>query len=1082
MAERLGSAVLELKADQSKLHRGLDQSKAKTEKTTTGMGAAFKKLRTPIGIATGAIVGLGVAVTKLGADFEAALSESLAIMGDVSETLRGDMSDAARDVAKATTFSAREAGESYFFLASAGLDAAQSVAALPQVAQFAQAGMFDMARATDLLTDAQSALGLASNDAQQNLANMARISDVLVKANTLANASVSQFSEALTNRAGASLRILNKDVEEGVAVLAAFADQGIKGSMAGEQLSIVIRDLQNASLKNADAFRQAGISVFDSSGQMRNFGDIIGDLEGRLAGMSDEQVRAELTTLGFQDRSVQALLTLVGTSDAIKDYEANLREAGGTTKEVADKQLNNFNAQLKLLQSVITDIAIEMSDKFLPALRDLVEGASGFLDVFGTAREVNEIISDWTDGIQGSSAATREQAAELLAMAREMTSTRKLMGDLITNNFALRQAWQDSGLGITEFNRLLYRNATRLEDHARLQEEVEAKIARTREGLLLAAPATLEFAGAIDYSNDSALDLATGIARLLTYAGRRRVALQTLGKELPEIAEVHDDLTEEVNLTTGAFSVLGTTAADAQRALDSEADAARNAAAAHEEYLAAQDRRVNQAAFRRQISDEDLEISEYVEPETTAPVRTGRGTTATDLDRERERTAELERQAELGDLFGEKWVSASNAVQTAELAVTEARSDSFELAQAVETALQGQEDAADAVKAKQEEINALRSDESTFVQAINRELERQKETEGRLKAAQDALTEARRSDFHLATAVTRARERLASVERSIRAETQPFTEQERLLQGQLRQMDIADAQQKIASTTGREQIEAQLRFAQLNIADIRAKREGDRESAQRQIQAAQAAHQEEIQRRARVVADRQAEVAAARQRVTDAKTLLATELKGQQKELETLVTAKEAADVALVDAKDVLKVEQERRDAALETAKEELSGLDLLIQLAEFYGKTREDGEKKTLGYLKEQARLLQEMARLAQGDLSRINFGEVFTEAQGQRASYGEFAQNLGVSGDLTGLLDRLFPVAPAAMASGGLATSPTLAMIGEAGPEAVIPLSRMGGMGVTVINRGTIVHDQEFVDLVVKAQNTARRQGRMN
>ena len=33
--------------------------------------------------------------------------------------------------------------------------------------------------------------------------------------------------------------------------------------------------------------------------------------------------------------------------------------------------------------------------------------------------------------------------------------------------------------------------------------------------------------------------------------------------------------------------------------------------------------------------------------------------------------------------------------------------------------------------------------------------------------------------------------------------------------------------------------------------------------------------------------------------------------------------------------------------------------------------------------------------------------------------------------------------------MASGGIVNSPTLAMIGEAGPEAVIPLSRMGQMG---------------------------------
>jgi hypothetical protein len=38
--------------------------------------------------------------------------------------------------------------------------------------------------------------------------------------------------------------------------------------------------------------------------------------------------------------------------------------------------------------------------------------------------------------------------------------------------------------------------------------------------------------------------------------------------------------------------------------------------------------------------------------------------------------------------------------------------------------------------------------------------------------------------------------------------------------------------------------------------------------------------------------------------------------------------------------------------------------------------------------------------------------------------------------------------------MAAGGIVTSPTLALIGEAGPEAVIPLSRGGGMGGNVIN----------------------------
>src|SRR6056297_3127858 len=111
---------------------------------------------------------------------------------------------------------------------------------MPQVAKFAQAGMFDMATATDIATDAQSALGLTSEDAAENLDNLTRVTDVFVKANTLANTSVQQISEALTNKAGAALRVVNKDVEEGAAVLALFADQGVKGADAGEKLNVVL--------------------------------------------------------------------------------------------------------------------------------------------------------------------------------------------------------------------------------------------------------------------------------------------------------------------------------------------------------------------------------------------------------------------------------------------------------------------------------------------------------------------------------------------------------------------------------------------------------------------------------------------------------------------------------------------------------------------------------------------------------------------------------------------------------------------------------------------------------------------------
>lgn len=328
------------------------------------------------GLKVGAVAGaaaIGFSI-KAYADFDAAMTESLAIMGDVDDAMRNKMAKAARQMAKETTFSATDAAKSYFYLASAGLSAQESIKDLPVVAKFAQAGMFDMAEATTLLADAQSALGLRiRDDAVANMQNMIRVSDVLTKANQMANANIQQFSEALTNRAGAALKMVGKDIEEGVAVLAAFADQGIKGAEAGTRLDIVLRDLQTKAIVNKDVFDKLGVAVFDSRGEMNNLGDIIGQLENLLSGMSDETKKATLLQMGFADRSVSSILALMGMSDEIHNYETALRSAGGATEEVAQKQLQTFNAQLNLLMSELTDVAIELGSKIVPSLVNFIK-------------------------------------------------------------------------------------------------------------------------------------------------------------------------------------------------------------------------------------------------------------------------------------------------------------------------------------------------------------------------------------------------------------------------------------------------------------------------------------------------------------------------------------------------------------------------------------------------------------------------------------------------------------------------------------------------------------------------------------
>jgi TP901 family phage tail tape measure protein len=372
------------------------------------------------GVGLAALAGATVASVKAFADFDAEMTKSLAIMGNVSDVMRDDMAMAAREVAKSTTFSAAEAAESFFFLASAGLDAEKSMAALPKVAAFAQAGMFDMATATSLLANAQSAMGLTSKDATENLENLVRVSDVLVKANVLADASVQQFSEALTNKAAASMKSLNIPLEEGVAVLAQFAAAGVKGSEAGTMFNAMLRGLTQGAQRNADEFARLNIEVFDSEGNLNNLADIVAMMEGALAGMSVEQQRATLTALGFTEETLAGTLALLGSSDAIKGFQTDLEAAGGITQSVADNQLNTLNAQLGLLKDSFTDVGIEIGDRLEPTIIRLTGEVSKMLDEMVASPEFDEFIVVLTESFDELLPAIVDLLPELVELGKEL--------------------------------------------------------------------------------------------------------------------------------------------------------------------------------------------------------------------------------------------------------------------------------------------------------------------------------------------------------------------------------------------------------------------------------------------------------------------------------------------------------------------------------------------------------------------------------------------------------------------------------------------------------------------------------------
>jgi TP901 family phage tail tape measure protein len=316
---------------------------------------------------------LGAVSVKAFSNFDKAMTESTSIM-DVTEKQMAKMQETALGLSAGGKVlqGPKDLAEAYFFLASANKDAEQSMALLPKVSAFATAGAFDMALATDILTDAQSSLGLSSKDVAQDTANLVRISDMLVKANTLANASVQQFGESLIADAATASKTVNAELETTIAILALYADKGKKAAESGNLFGRAIRLLTKSARDNAKEFAKRNIKVIDDvTKEYRNFIDILEDMNQAFAGLTKPEIGKALSDLGFAALAQKAILPLLGATDQLKFYEAELLKAGGITQEVADKQMKAFGNQMKVLKNQLTVVAIKIGQILAPVILEI---------------------------------------------------------------------------------------------------------------------------------------------------------------------------------------------------------------------------------------------------------------------------------------------------------------------------------------------------------------------------------------------------------------------------------------------------------------------------------------------------------------------------------------------------------------------------------------------------------------------------------------------------------------------------------------------------------------------------------------
>lgn len=345
---------------------------------TKGLGSITKAVSAATAAAAAAVGAIGMAAINTGREFEGAMSQVAATMLIDKTTAEGQkafetLENAARECGASTAFSATEAAEALNYLALAGYDADKAATALPTVLKLAGAGAMSLANASDMVTDSMSALGIEATEA-----NLTQFSDQLAQTASKANTSVAQLGEAILTVGGTAKGLAGGTTELNTA-LGILADNGLKGAEGGTHLRNIILSLQNPTDKAAASLQSLGVDVYDAQGNMRGLNDVFKDLQGAMAGMDNASKDSILSTLFNKTDLTAANAMLSNCADRFDELSAAVENSAGACENMYAIQLDNLNGDIAILKSGLSDLGISIYKDLNGPLREMTQLATSMV-------------------------------------------------------------------------------------------------------------------------------------------------------------------------------------------------------------------------------------------------------------------------------------------------------------------------------------------------------------------------------------------------------------------------------------------------------------------------------------------------------------------------------------------------------------------------------------------------------------------------------------------------------------------------------------------------------------------------------
>ena len=344
----------DIKQAETRLDQFANKNKQQSEQVKRSWKDSFKNVSIA-GVLAFAAIGLAV---KAAIGIFAKYEQSMANVRSVTDATAEDfklLEEAAIDAGESTRFTATQAADALYFLASAGLDAKQSISALQGVLQLAGATGSDLASTSATMAATLSQFSLKSEEST-------RVSNVFSAAIAGSQANMEKLGNAL-KQVGPISGALDISLEETVASLEALFNAGFAGQQAGTGLRNILLDLSDSTGPVIKQLEALGVAF-----------DTVNPREIGLTNAIDELARSGVD-LGsiFGKRVAAQILILAKTGgDALRELEAEITNTNSAAEMYAI-QNDTLAGSVDFLKSAMESMAIGMVEDLSPAIRGIVD-------------------------------------------------------------------------------------------------------------------------------------------------------------------------------------------------------------------------------------------------------------------------------------------------------------------------------------------------------------------------------------------------------------------------------------------------------------------------------------------------------------------------------------------------------------------------------------------------------------------------------------------------------------------------------------------------------------------------------------